>query len=70
MVEIVPGSPAAVAGIRVGDVIFDLDGAAIESATDLQRLMVAELIGTETPARVVRDGGVLELSVVPAELEL
>jgi len=70
VVEIVPGSPAAVAGIRVGDVIFDLDGAAIESATDLQRLMVAELIGTETPARVVRDGGVLELSVVPAELAL
>jgi S1-C subfamily serine protease len=70
VVEIVPGSPAAGAGIRVGDVIFDLDGAAVESATDLQRLMVAELIGAETPARVVRDGRVLELSVVPAELEL
>ena len=27
-------------------------------------------IGTETPARVVRDGGVLEVSVVPAALEL
>ena len=32
--------------------------------------MVAELIGTETAARVVRDGAVLELRVIPAELEL
>ena len=32
--------------------------------------MVAERIGAEAPARVVRDGAVLELRVVPAELEL
>ena len=40
------------------------------SATDLQRLMVAERIGAEATARLVRDGAVLELPVVPAELEL
>jgi serine protease Do len=70
VVEIVPGSPADAAGLRVGDVIFELDGEPIASATDLQRLMVAELIGAKAAARVVRDGAVLELRVTPAELEL
>ena len=70
VVEIVAGSPADAAGLRVGDVIFELDGDPIESATDLQRLMVAERIGAEAAARLVRDGAVLELRVTPAELEL
>jgi S1-C subfamily serine protease len=70
VVEIVEGSPAERAGIRVGDVIFELDGQPTESATDLQRLMVAELIGSEAKARVVREGSLLELTVIPAELEL
>ncbi len=70
VVEIVDASPADVAGLRVGDVIFELDGDPIASATDLQRLMVAERIGAEATARLVRDGSVLELPVVPAELEL
>jgi S1-C subfamily serine protease len=70
VVEIVDESPAKEAGLRVGDVIFELDGDPIESATDLQRLMVAERIGATAKARVVRDGSVLELRVVPAELEI
>ena len=70
VVEVVAGSPAERAGIRVGDVIFELDGEPTGSATDLQRLMVAELIGSAVAARVVRDGDVLRLTVLPAELEL
>ena len=50
--------------------IFELDGDPVESATDLQRLMVAERIGRDATAKLVRDGTVLELRVVPAELEL
>jgi len=70
VVELVAGSPAEKAGLRVGDVIFELDGESVTSATDLQRLMVAELIGSEAKARLVREGSVLELYVVPAELEI
>jgi S1-C subfamily serine protease len=70
VVEIIDGSPAELAGLRVGDVIFELDGAPIESASDLQRLMVAERIGAKAVARLVRDGALLELRVIPAELEL
>ena len=70
IVELVEGSPAENAGLRVGDVIFELDGTAVGSATDLQRLMVAERIGRDALARLVRDGSVIELRVVPVELEL
>jgi serine protease Do len=69
VVEMVDQSPAARAGLRVGDVIFELDGDPIESAADLQRLMVAERIGRDAIARVIRDGSVLALTVVPAELD-
>jgi hypothetical protein len=34
----------------------------------LQRLMVEELIGRPVDARVVREGRVLELRLVPAEM--
>ena len=70
VVELIAGSPAERAGLRVGDVIFELDGDAIESATDLQRLMVAEQIGRHASVKLVRNGTVLELRVVPAELML
>jgi len=70
VVEILTGSPAEASGLRVGDVIFELDGDPIESATDLQRLMVAERIGAEASLRLVRDGRALELRVTPAELEI
>ncbi len=69
VVELIDGSPAERAGLRVGDVIFELDGAATESATDLQQLMVADRIGREANAKLVRDGTVIELAVVPAELD-
>jgi S1-C subfamily serine protease len=70
VVEIVPGSPAEDAGLRVGDVIYELDGDPVESATDLQRMMVAELIEREVTARVVREGSLVEIGVVPVELDL
>jgi S1-C subfamily serine protease len=70
VVEIVPDSPAERAGLRVGDVIYELDGDPVTSATDLQRMMVAELIDAEATARVVREGSLLDLTVVPIELDL
>jgi S1-C subfamily serine protease len=68
VVEVVSGSPADRGDVREGDLIVELDGRAIESAADLQRMMVAELIGTPVRARVWRAGSELELRLVPEEL--
>jgi S1-C subfamily serine protease len=68
VVEVVGGSPAERGGIREGDLVVELDRRPVESAADLQQLMVAEAIGTPLPATVWRAGSELELSVVPEEL--
>jgi S1-C subfamily serine protease len=69
VIEVVDGSPAAEAGVRPGDLILELDSQAVENATDLQRMMVAELIGQAVKALVWRSGDELELSLTPAELD-
>jgi serine protease Do len=68
VVEVVPDSPAARAGLRPEDLIVRLDGRNVESAHELQRLMVGERIGTAVPVTVLRAGRELTLEVVPAEL--
>jgi S1-C subfamily serine protease len=69
VIEVVAESPARSAGIRPGDLILELDGRAIESATDLQRMMVAALIGRTVNALVWRAGDELELAITPSELD-
>jgi S1-C subfamily serine protease len=70
VLEVVPGSPAQRAGLRAEDLIVDVDGSPVADATDLQRLMAGDLIGTSVQATVVRAGRVLEVGLVPAELEV
>ena len=62
--------PAARAGIRPEDLILSVNGARTERVEDLQRLMVADLIGTPVTVRLLRAGGLVELELEPAELEL
>ena len=66
--EVTPESPAERAGVRPEDLIVELDGRPVASVGDLQRLMVAELIGARVPVRVLRRGRVTELDLVPIEL--
>jgi S1-C subfamily serine protease len=70
VVEVVEDSPAARAGVRPEDLILDVDGKPVEGAYDLQRLMVGELIERPITATVVRDGDMLSVVVVPAELDV
>src|SRR6266567_1096102 len=69
VVEVIPGSPAGRAGIRREDLLVDVDGVPIADAGDLQRLMVGEAIGRPVRVRVFRGGELVELTLVPAELE-
>jgi S1-C subfamily serine protease len=70
VVEVVPESPAGSAGLHAEDLIVSVDGTPTESIFDLQRLMVAELIGVEVPVTVVRDGALVELKLVPEEMRV
>ncbi len=69
VVEVVPGSPADRAGIRPEDLILAVNGTPTGRVEDLQRLMVAELIGSPVTVRLLRAGRTLDLQLVPVELE-
>jgi S1-C subfamily serine protease len=68
IVDVVAGSPAALAGLRPEDLILSVDGRPIERVDDLQRLMVGEAIGQRVELELLRGGETLRLRIVPIEL--
>ena len=70
VVEVVDGSPAARAGLRPEDLIVTVDGTRIESVSDLQRLLIAELIGRGVELGIVRNGEQRTLELRPVELQI
>jgi S1-C subfamily serine protease len=68
VVEVMEGSPAALAGLRPEDLILDVDGHPVTGPSDLQRLMFSDSIGRRIVVRLWRDGGLRELDVTPVEL--
>ena len=69
VVEVVGGSPAARGGLRAEDLIVSVDGESMADVGDLQRLMVAERIGTGVEVELVREGRFLKVDLIPRELE-
>lgn len=68
VVDVVEGSPAAKAAIRAEDLILAVNGTQVTRVEDLQRLMVADLIGVSVTVRLLRAGRPLEVELVPVEL--
>jgi S1-C subfamily serine protease len=68
VVQIMDPSPAAAAGLRVGDIVVELDGAPIEGVADLQRRLIGEAVGRQFDVRVERGGELRALSISPVEL--
>jgi S1-C subfamily serine protease len=68
VMALVDGGPAEHAGIVRGDLLLELDGEPVADATDLQRLMVSERIGSTVAAVVLRDGRPRRLPVTLDEL--
>jgi S1-C subfamily serine protease len=70
VVEVVSGSPADRAGLRAEDLIVEVDGNRTQRVEDLQRLMVADLIGVPVTVRLLRAGREQNVQLTPAELDL
>jgi S1-C subfamily serine protease len=68
VIEVVPGSPAERAGLRVEDLIVELAGERVSGVEDIQRLMAADLIDMSVEAVVLRGAAELRLQLVPREL--
>jgi S1-C subfamily serine protease len=66
--EVVEDAPAALAGVRPGDLIVAVDGREVETMGELQRLLVGERIGESVTFTVARHERVLDIVVVPNEL--
>jgi serine protease Do len=57
------GDPADEAGIRVGDVVVEFDGKAVETDRDLVSLVGSTLVGKKAVVKVIRDGKEVPLKV-------
>ncbi len=55
VVEVVPGSPAAEAGLRKGDVICELGGYTVHNQIDFARAMLRQPIGKTIDITILRD---------------
>mgnify|MGYP006271670443 FL=1 len=68
VVSVAPGGPAARAGLKPGDVIVTAGGQAISSANQLVNTVEKTGVGNPLNLVVSRNGGTLQLQVVPIDL--
>src|SRR5262249_11415004 len=65
IVAVRPGSPAAAAGLKTGDILTSLDGRWTTSVTDTYAAAARAPSDRAVPVVVLRDGQELVLSVTP-----
>lgn len=68
IIEVVSGSPAAVAGLKPGDIVISAGRAPVVDAHGLQRQMFSDAIGKAFPVTVIRNGALVDVIAHPTEL--
>lgn len=68
VMEVVAGSPAAKAGVQVGDRIVSINGAPTDGIDRLQRLLDSSSIGQESELKLLRRSELVRVTITPTEL--
>lgn len=68
VVDVIERSPAARAGIKVGDLLLSAGRQPVHDAQSLQRLLFAEAIGHPLPVTVLRGAAMVDVVAEPEEL--
>ena len=67
--QVVPGGPAARAGLREGDLLLNANNEAVIGAQTLQRLMLGDAIGKPISLTVLRSDALVDVIATPVELD-
>jgi serine protease Do len=65
---VMPGSPAAKAGLQPGDILVSFDGTPIQASSELPPLVASAKEGKQVPLTIVRNGKSQTLTVTTGEL--
>jgi S1-C subfamily serine protease len=68
VLEIVAGSPAAAAGVAVGDRLISLEGVPVDGIDGLQRLLDASRIGRDCELQLLRRSALIRVNLRPIEM--
>jgi serine protease Do len=66
--QVMPGSPADKAGLRVGDIVVEIDGQKVNEVRELQFKIMRTPPGKEVNMKVIREGKEISLRVKVGEM--
>jgi S1-C subfamily serine protease len=66
--QVYEGSPAEKGGLKVGDVVIDIDGVPIKGSQDVVREVLRKRVGQKIQVTVVREGKRIEIPVVTEQM--
>jgi len=67
VVGVTSGSPAASAGLLVGDLLLEFDGKPVHSPEDLLDLLLGDRVGRSVPLKLLRGQNAIDLAVIVGE---
>lgn len=68
LINVVPRSPASVAGLKSGDVIRSINNQPVNNIEEVQKIVENSKIGNPLPMQVERNGQITQVAVKPAPL--